>query len=210
MSGHQKLIHHYFQKKQSLNIEPLHGGDINAVYSVFDSQTNQRFVVKINEATRFPKMLEKEAHGLEVLTGKGLEVPNVKGLGEFESFQYLVLQFVENGIKSATFWDNFGRGLAQMHQSTQVDFGLSTDNYIGSLKQSNKLHASWAEFFINERVVPQVKLAHDSGTIDRFEARKIETIAGYCEELWPKELPASFMAIYGRGILLPVKMTRPI
>ncbi|OQP54259.1 hypothetical protein A4H97_22470 [Niastella yeongjuensis] len=38
-------------------------------------------------------------------------------------------------------------------------FRLATDNYMGSLPQSNQLTDNWIDFFIQQRLLPQVKLA---------------------------------------------------
>ena len=76
----------------------------------------------------------------------------------------LLMEWIEEDVKSKTFWENLGRGLAELHRvHSGGTYGFETDNFIGRLPQRNKLHADWAEFFAHERILPQVEMARLSG-----------------------------------------------
>src|SRR5262249_50689058 len=69
-------------------------------------------------------------------------------------------------------------------------FGLDHDNYIGSLHQWNKQAPVWTEFYIQQRLEPQIKLATDNRLpIESIKKR----MAAFCRELagaMPEEPPA--------------------
>lgn len=189
MNDYHKLIEQILGQKQTV-IKPLHGGDINVVYQAVNA-AGEQVVVKMNDAGLYPQLLAKEAEGLALLDElSGLAVPAVLGTGEIENIQFLVLAFIETGTTTDHFWTNFGSQLAIQHKRSADRFGLETDNYIGTLKQSNTRHLLWADFLIQERLLPQIKWAVDKGIINGVEARQIESFFQYIDEIWPNELPA--------------------
>ena len=140
----------------------LTGGDINDVFLITSEEKKQ--VVKINNAEKFPGMFEAEKAGLEALQKpKVIDVPNVLGMGEIENTSYLLLEYKESAAKSSTFWKDFGKQMANLHKTTSKEFGFHQDNYIGSLPQQNNASASAADFYISERLDPQLKMAKDRG-----------------------------------------------
>ncbi|PWL23441.1 MAG: fructosamine kinase [Fluviicola sp. XM-24bin1] len=174
---------------QILSRIPLSGGDINAVFKV---KTDKGiFCVKQNNRNRFPEMLKKEAKGLKALAENSkFHIPNVIGNYEDDSSQHLVLDFIESGQKSPSFWKDFGTHLAQMHQQTSDQFGWSEDNYIGSLHQSNKQHSNWADFYTEERILPQIQMAFNAKLIDAQLVESAERLCSKLPDLFPKEAPA--------------------
>jgi len=168
---------------------PLSGGDIN---SVFKLTTNQgEFCLKQNERSRFPKMLKKEAHGLsELLEKSSFQIPKVLASFEDDQSQFLVMEYVASGRKSAVFWEDFGCKLAEMHQQSADQFGWVEDNYIGSLNQSNKRHSNWETFYAEERILPQVQMAFDSHKIDSQFVRASEQLCTKFNDFFPTESPA--------------------
>ena len=52
-----------------------------------------------------------------------------------------------------------GQRLASLHRCSSEFFGLDDDNYIGSLRQYNHPNSNWINFFIEQRLEVQVKLA---------------------------------------------------
>ena len=172
-----------------LSISPLSGGGINNVYKV--KTDHGVFCVKQNNKDRFPEMLKKEALGLKNLDEKSqFRIPNVIGTFEDEVHQYLVLEFLESGNPAGAFWEEFGKKLAHLHKVKSDQFGWRTDNYIGSLPQSNKMTLTWNEFYAEERILPQLKHAFDTGHIDQSVIRLGERLCNRLEKLFPKELPS--------------------
>jgi fructosamine-3-kinase len=205
---HQTLINQLFSSAD-VKSHPISGGDINAVYRIINER-NQESVIKINSSRSFPKMLEKEAQGLDELRKNAtLHIPKVHGFGEIEELQYLILEQIEEGEIDANFWEKFGEGLATQHQITAPTFGFISDNYIGSLTQSNKSQSTWSDFTVIERFMPQVKLARDTGKINLTEAKKIERIYPEINNIWPKEKPALLHGDLWAGNYLKGKANKP-
>jgi fructosamine-3-kinase len=146
-----------------LNHKPLQGGDINDVFLV--EADKGKFVIKVNDTSRFPKMFEAEAKGLLLLKNtKTFKIPEVINFGETENHSYLLLEYITPGTKNINFNKTFGNQLAELHQNTAPYFGLDHDNYIGSLTQKNDgILTNAANFYIKKRLLPQLELAGEKG-----------------------------------------------
>jgi protein-ribulosamine 3-kinase len=120
-------------------------------------------------------ILEAEADGLKALQeADALRTPVVY----FHSRHWLVMEAVEREPAREPFWNALAEGLVALHRKTGP-WGWPTDNFIGRNRQWNQSHAaSWAEFFWQQRVVPQ---------LDMLRARAIWTQA---EERWLLTLEA--------------------
>ncbi len=141
---------------------PLSGGDINAVY-LLEAQ-GEKWVIKTNDANRYPGMFEQEKLGLKTLMKpKVIDVSKPLETGTFEGTSYLILEHKPAGKKAADFSKIFGERLAALHRNTQANFGFKADNYIGNLRQYNKQEKTAADFYINQRLKPQFKMAAENG-----------------------------------------------
>ncbi len=165
------------------------GGSINDAYSLFTN--TGEFFVKINSASRYPQMFEKEAKGLEILRGAGaLEVPETVLFGEDDDTAFLVLKRIKSAPKKPGFWEDFGRKLAELHRNENNKFGLDHDNYIGSLVQINGFCDTWSEFFITKRLEVQIRMARNSGMLSGWVIRAFDCFFNKVEEIFPEENPA--------------------
>lgn len=65
-----------------------------------------------------------------------------------------------------------GKQLAQMHRSLSPNglYGFEQDNYIGSSPQSNQWTDSWCDFYLNHRLLPQIRLFESNGHCVEKEA----------------------------------------
>lgn len=141
---------------------PLTGGDINEVFVL--KGNDQKFVVKLNDANKYPGMFEAEKLGLEkLLEPKKIDVPEPFNTGEINGISYLLLEHKESAPMHPDFWKIFGEQLANLHQTTSDKFGLEKDNFIGSLPQYNENKTSASEFYIEMRLNPQLKIAEEKG-----------------------------------------------
>jgi fructosamine-3-kinase len=129
--------------------------------------------------------------GLRLLSEKSsLRVPGVVALGTIDQTRYLILEWIDKGRYSGNFWSNFGEKLAQQHRISASTFGLAFDNHIGRLPQSNSEHTKWIDFFQEERIRPQLKLARDSQLIDKTFISRFELFFKKIADLIPAEPPA--------------------
>jgi fructosamine-3-kinase len=171
---------------------PLSGGDINDAFEVTLSG-GMRVFVKTNArapATMFPA----EAHGLEWLREAGaLRIPRVLAVsnGREGEPSFLVLELLTPSRKARDFEERLGQGLAALHRFGAGSFGLSADNFIGSLPQRNRAHGTWAEFYWHERLAPQLALAVRAGRATARLRSGLPRLAERLAELvGPDEPPA--------------------
>lgn len=165
------------------------GGSINSCYKLRAGK--QCFFLKINDSRKYPDMFLKEAEGLKTILGtNAINVPAVIAQGTAGTEQYLILNWVEERAGYRQAWEKLGENLAKMHQTSSHSFGLDHDNYMGSLVQSNKGHHSWASFFINERLIPQVQMATKRHLLDSPLTDKFNQLYGMLPELFPEEAPS--------------------
>jgi protein-ribulosamine 3-kinase len=172
ISSIQSYLNHLLFKKldrqiSSIQFNSVGGGSINETYQV-RINNNIKFFLKLNSATRYPGLFEKEKKGLEFLSKrKIIPVPSVIACEVIDNHQVLLLEWVEGGIRGEQFWKQFGEKLAILHRQTwtnengQTLFGFSEDNYMGALPQLNDQLENWIEFFIHRRLQPQIKMAEE-------------------------------------------------
>jgi len=169
----------------SLEVSPVGGGCISK--SVLAETEKGTFFVKWDSNDR-RDMIEAEVHGLMLLGEAGeIRVPEVYAWGEESGSAYLVTEAIEGERRGD---EQLGRELAALHSHSAEQFGLEWDNFIGSLPQSNTPHESWSEFFINERLRPQVKQARDEGSLSAEDERTFERLYERLEHFFPEEAPA--------------------
>lgn len=185
----QSLLQSAFQKDIILTASgKVTGGDINKTHWVDTS--DGKFFIKLNNATLYPEMLQKEAAALGVLKdSKTVTVPSVKAHGVFEDQQYLILDFIEKGYRHNKYWETFATQMANLHQQTNDTFGFIENNYIGSLPQLNTPQTDWITFFVEQRLMVQAAIAFNKGLIDKWLVNKLEVLSlklpSYIEQVKP-------------------------
>lgn len=166
----------------------LSGGSINRAAQIEITDRGPCFL-KWNR-TADPEMFRKEVHGLELLAGaeSGLRIPEVilQGTTEEET-GYLILEFIAEGRERPPAAQRFGEQLARLHSVRNEQFGLDVDNFIGRLPQQNSWHTSWTDFFIQERIRPQLHMALDSGTLSGSVAKSFDRLFKKLPEIFPDE-----------------------
>lgn len=174
---------------QSGQFSRVPGGDINQAFKVYKGA--QPYFIKINEAAAFPGMMEKEARGLEALQKESLfKIPSVEAVGEWEGIQYLVLEWLPPIPRQPDFWQRFGAALAHQHLLKQTAFGWTEDNYIGRLPQSNRTHANWTDFYLQERIQPLVQVLVDRKQFSKALPDRLEKLRTVIQHEFPTEPPA--------------------
>ena len=141
----------------SSSVRRVEGGDINESFC-WETTDGAKYFIKTNSADSAHEMFRAEAQALSLIRASNtIGVPEVVLYGQTDHGSYLVLTYLELG--SSRDDQAFGRQLAAMHDCTQAEFGWQTDNTIGTTPQLNSPHLSWHEFWINNRLTPQLRLA---------------------------------------------------
>ena len=136
------------------NYKQIFGGSINTAFLI---NTNRgKFFLKLNN-NKIKNLFDKEERGLKLISSTNtINVPKVIYFDD----EVLVLEFIESNQINKKFWSNFGYSLAELHYNTLNSFGLDHDNYIGTLLQTNKFHDNWNDFFIYQRLKPQLDIGN--------------------------------------------------
>ncbi len=117
-------------------------------------------------------MFPAEARALDALrhaAGDGLRVPEVRAAfdpaeeGAPGEPGWILMEWIEPGPRDAGFGERLGRGLALLHRGTDGRIGWEEDNFIATLPQPNAEAGSWAEFWRDRRLEPQLRRARDAG-----------------------------------------------
>ena len=144
------------------NTSSVGGGCINQGYKISGNGTE--YFVKLNDASQV-EMFAAEALGLkQMYATQTITVPQPICWGTAESSSYIVLEWLGLGRGNSQSWGAMGRQLAQMHRKGKKDrFGWSQNNTIGSTPQINDWMDNWADFFAEQRIGYQLKLAKRRG-----------------------------------------------
>ena len=173
-----------------LQIRAVGGGSINATYHVTTSR-NQHWFCKINDARRFPDLFVLERQGLALLEAtRAIRIPRVIACEIVDQDQLLVLEWIPEGLRSNDFLRRFGEELARPHRHTDAYFGLDHDNYMGALPQSNTQSSDWVDFFIHQRLQPQILLAVDKGLLNATHRQQFQRLYKALPGIFPPEPPA--------------------
>jgi protein-ribulosamine 3-kinase len=178
----------------SIELLMVGGGSINQTYQILINK-KEKFFCKINSASRFPLMFEKEKSGLEILaSAKIIRVPAVIGTFTENDSQVILLEWIEQGVRSERFWKIFGEQLAALHSIPCGYAGLNEDNYMGALSQFNHPSSEWTDFFIHQRLEPQIRLALDKRLLQPLHHKQFEKLYKALPGIFP---PANLCLLHG-------------
>jgi protein-ribulosamine 3-kinase len=163
------------------------GGSINQAYRLLFGQLN--LFLKLNRKSAMPALFERECDGLKELhRASKIKIPKTILQDYFEEHAYLVLEWIETTTPTQKFWNNLAEGIVSMHQLKGERFGNCPDNYIGSLHQSNKSAGKWSEFWVNERLLPQLQICKNE--LSPAIHRSFESCFLRADDLFPEEKPS--------------------
>lgn len=185
----ESCLNEQLQTKSAFNWQTIGGGSINNTFKV--SNGEYTFFVKTNTTAVFENGFKEEDLGLQFLKSKEVLVPNTILEGVFENAIYLVLEWIETGEKTTKFWQNFAGQLAELHQRQVEQFGFYHSNFMGQLPQKNTFFDTFSDFFIENRLKPQVKLAFDSKKIETKHVNQFEGLYKKIPEIFPIEKPSA-------------------
>jgi fructosamine-3-kinase len=159
------------------------GGSINRAARLTLTDGRQAFVKWNPDAPA--NMFPTEADGLRALgASAALRVPEVLGVsGDWESPRWLLLEYLPETAPNPGYAEALGRGLAALHRSSKGGWGWPLDNYIGSLPQANQPAPTWAAFWRDRRLDPQVRRAVHLGLLESREAALLESVLGGLDAL---------------------------
>ncbi len=152
------------------------------------TSTGQTFFLKTNAHTP-ADMFAREAEGLDALRtedGPRVPCPYLFGAG------FILLEDLAPAARRPGYWTDLGRRLAALHNHTRPEFGFDHDNYLGSTPQPNPWTADGYEYFAQQRLMYQARLAQRNRLMGAGEARQVEKLADRLPDLIPPQ-PASLL-----------------
>ena len=137
------------------------GGDISSAWRL--ATENGDLFIKTGPASS-AEMFDAEAEGLtELASTDAIRVPNVVASGQTELSAYLGLEWMSFERADAATERLFGEQLATLHHTTQNRYGWHRNNTIGLTPQENTWRDNWLDFFREQRLGFQLRLAAENG-----------------------------------------------
>ena len=209
----QKYLNQYFSDKLGLPISmvqfhPVGGG--STTYQLV-GRGDDKFFLKVNSATKYPKLFEKEKRGLEFLgKHKIVHVPSVILYDEIDNYQLLLLRWIEGGLTTDNFWKKFAEQLAALHHISNPYFGFEEDNYMGALPQQNDHYSNWPEFFVHCRLQPQVEMAGENQLLQAKHFDAFENLYQELKNIFNDEQPAILHGDLWSGNFMCDELSEPV
>lgn len=153
------------------------GGSINRA-AVLDTSVGE-FFLKWNRKP-IADLFEVEAEALREMRDSqtDLVIPEpvvaTRPTGDVPAF--LVLEYLAPGTRISDFDEVLGRGLAQLHRMSAEQFGFHSDNYCGTTPQPNAWCEDWIEFYREQRLRHQLRLAVGERGVSRSDRRAWESL----------------------------------
>jgi fructosamine-3-kinase len=131
-------------------------------------------------------MARTEAAGLRALRNAGATVPECYGHHAEGDGAVLFMEFIPSVSARGS-----GRGLIEslmrLYSKRGEGWGWHENNFIGTKIQKNGMHRSFIEYFLEDRVRPQMKEAYDAGKISRSLMKGVERVVTDRAEAWELE-----------------------
>lgn len=176
-------------KKACLQLHPIGGGSINETYRIRFGE--DLFFCKINSATKFPQLFSREREGLHILgTFNKIRTPTVMDCFEESGYQFLLMDWIEQGQQTNEFWTQFGEQLAALHRVKSETCGLDKDNYMGSVPQQNQRTENWCSFFANQRLAPMITRCVNVNLLSANDQRLFERLVSKLPNIFDDEEPS--------------------
>ncbi|MEM9159193.1 MAG: fructosamine kinase family protein [Verrucomicrobiota bacterium] len=164
---------------------PLSGGCINNAYQLIGKDGCSYFA-KTNRLA-FKTHFEEEFDALQELAAtQTIKVPTPIAVGETDTESFLILEYIAPGSPSKTGWAQMGQQLAALHAKAMHHYGWHRNNAIGATPQPNSQYDNWIDFYRDQRLQPQFKLAQRNGLrLPQAEAL-LENLSAFFETYTPR------------------------
>lgn len=192
-----------------VQVQSVSGGDISNAYLLMTE--SERFFCKVNYNLSAFQMFQSEKVGLEAIAQtKTIATPQVLLCERLETGGLLLMEYIAPKMPSAKDMSLFGYQLAALHKlSSSESFGWDTDNFIGKLPLSNRRHQTWIDFYIRERLLPQLKLAQESKLLPAENIPSAERLLTWFENSFPNVTPSLLHGDLWSGNFLISKKGEP-
>lgn len=185
------LCQYYDDSQLEIQLSVCTGGDIHRSYRVTissSSRTPEQLFAKVNNLSH-QAVIESEHNSLCILQKLVVPFyPEPISKGFDTDSCCLVMTHHPLGKLDEKTAAKLGEVLARQHQFSAATFGWEADNHIGLSKQYNAQTLGWIDFYRNQRLLPQLKLAA-SNALDSDLIKQVERIMASLEMFFPNYDP---------------------
>ena len=182
----------HLTNKELHNIQSLSGGSISSAYCL--KWDNGAYFLKVNANSDALEMFVAEQKGLQAIEEtNSIAVPKAHHVEVYDNKAFLLMDYVESKSPNTSDFKALGTQLAKLHLNHKDKFGFTSNNFIGSLPQSNSKHTNWAEFYWYERIAPQLKLAERNKLLKTSELPTAQTAITVYEDLLGNDIKPSLI-----------------
>jgi len=148
-----------------LHKSPVNGGDSHSAFHITDKNTEHSLFIKVNHKNYHPVFIAEFDSLHAISLTQSILTPQVICHGRSGQYSYLVMEYLH--LSSSGDEYALGQKLAEFHQTsiqkkTPHAFGFDQDNYIGLTLQKNIWTTNWRDFWIEQRLKPQLQLAYQN------------------------------------------------
>ncbi|GAB4075104.1 fructosamine kinase family protein [Barrientosiimonas marina] len=171
-------------------VQRVGGGSINDSY--YARTANQAYFIKY-QPNAPENFFDLETQGLELIREtQSIAVPHVYALTEDTQGAYLIMAWVDGKPAASTEWQ-LGDRIAALHQSTGQWHGFSADTFVGTLPQPNGLFASWLAYYRDQRLMRQLQLGIEQGTMTGKRRERMEKLLENLHKWVPDDVAPAYL-----------------
>lgn len=145
-----------------VSYETVRGGDINLAFRVRTRDASYFMKVQPNHPASY---FDHEKRGLKAIAQAGVNTLTPIQSGQIEGDAYLLLNWLDTDVGSQA---DLGRQVAKLHQFHHDQFGFGDKYETKILKKDNHWNNSWPDFYLQQRVKPEVDYAKKVGRWNKF------------------------------------------
>ncbi len=148
--------------KDIVSCETVRGGDINLAFRV--KTKTKSFFMKV-QPHHPASYFDHEKRGLKEIAKAGVNTLTPICSGQINGDAYLLLNWLDVTTGSQA---DLGRQVAKLHQYRHDQFGFGDQYETKILKKDNHWNSSWPDFYLTQRVRPEVEYAKKVGRWNSF------------------------------------------
>ncbi|MDF7637880.1 fructosamine kinase family protein [Lactobacillus sp. ESL0791] len=163
----------------------IHGGDTNKTYKIIAAK--QKYFLKVQpyaDAGYF----DHEKKGLVEISRAGANTLKPLASGQIDNMAYLLLNWLEKSVGSQA---DLGRMVAKLHQRHNNSFGFGDYYRTRILLKDNRWRTSWINFYVEQRLLPEVNYAKKVGRWNDWREHHFE------------QMVTAFTTYYADKVIVP-------
>ncbi len=145
-------------KANPASVRPVTGGCIHEAFRVSFKDGTTVFV-KQGSGPKAPMLRAEHLCLLRMSDTHSIRCPLPLAIIESKDSCMLILEHLNLQPLHADAAIRLGHQLATLHRQTAPTFGWDSHNFIGATPQNNTRESNWATFFLEHRLLPQLKMA---------------------------------------------------